>query len=70
MWKRIKISSCIVKRKNHFLQLKMAQTTNQKDDDESVNDSSYLRSGDNNCSQIDYKYASKGPQIKAAIAGS
>jgi hypothetical protein len=48
----------------------MAQTTNEKDDDESVNDSSYLRSGDNNCSQIDYKYASKGPQIKAAIAGS
>lgn len=49
----------------------MAKSNDPNDDDESVNDSSYLRSesGDKCSSQIDYKYATKGPQIKAAIAG-
>lgn len=49
----------------------MVKSNNQEDDDGSVNDSSYLRSGfENPNSQIDYKNASKGPQIKAAIAGT
>jgi hypothetical protein len=49
----------------------MVKSNNQEDDDGSVNDSSYLRSGsENQNSQIDYKNASKGPQIKAAIAGT
>ncbi|XP_046640468.1 facilitated trehalose transporter Tret1-like isoform X2 [Daphnia pulicaria] len=49
----------------------MVKSNNQEDDDGSVNDSSYLRSGsENQNSQIDYKNASKGPQIKAAIAGA
>ena len=48
----------------------MAKLDNQENDDGNVNDSSYLRSGSENIiSQIDYKSASKGPQIKAAIAG-
>uniref|UniRef100_A0A0P5PFR2 Putative Solute carrier family 2, facilitated glucose transporter member n=1 Tax=Daphnia magna TaxID=35525 RepID=A0A0P5PFR2_9CRUS len=39
-------------------------------DDVGTNDSSHLQSGSGINSKIDYKFASKGPQIKAALAGS
>jgi hypothetical protein len=60
--------SLLYKTEKLFLELKMDKSNNLKDDDGTVNDSSCLQLGSDNC-QIDYKYASKGPQIKAAIAG-
>lgn len=51
-----------------YLESKMGKL-DMEYDDVGTNDSSHLQSGSGINSKIDYKFASKGPQIKAALAG-